>query len=52
MALEQRVKLDAEAVAWLRKDRDELCHIVERLRSERDAACRERNEAKWRISSL
>ena len=59
MALEQRVKLDAEAVARLRKERDELCHNAERLRSKRGAVCeerdqavRERDEAQQRISSL
>ena len=51
MALEQRVKLDAKAVAWLHKERDELRQTMERLRSEhgvargeRDQAIRERDE--------
>ena len=58
-ALEQRAKLDAEAVARLRKERDELRHTAERLRSERgaaygerDQAIREHGEAQQRISSL
>ena len=59
MALEQRAKLDTEAVAQLRQERDELCHTTERLcsergmaRGERDQAIRERDEAQQRISSL
>ena len=43
VALEQTVKLDAEAVTWLRKERDELCQTMERLRSERGMAYGERN---------
>ena len=45
MALEQRVKLDAEVVARLRKERDKLRHTTERLRSERSATCEERDQA-------
>ena len=59
MALEQRAKLDVEAVAQLCKERDELRHTIERLGSERgvaygerDQAIRERDEAQQRISSL
>ena len=37
-ALEQRAKLDAEVVAQLHKERDELCHTVERLCSKRGMA--------------
>ena len=59
MALEQRAKLDIEAVARLHKEQDELHHTTERLRSERGAARRERDQAirehdevQQRISSL
>ena len=57
--LEQRAKLDAETVTWLHKKRDELRHTVERLRSEHDTVCeerdqavRERDEARQVVSSL
>ena len=59
MALEQRVKLDAEAVARLPGERDEQYQTSERLRlergtvhRERDQAVRERDEAQQRMSSL
>ena len=42
-ALEQRAKLDAEAIAQLHKERDELCQTTERLRSERGTTYRERD---------
>ena len=45
MALEQRVKLDTEVVAQLLTERDELCHIAERLPSERSVACGEHDQA-------
>ena len=41
--MEERVKLDAEMVARLRRERDKLCHTVKRLRSERGMAYGERN---------
>ena len=59
MALEQRAKLDAEAIARLCEERDEQCRTSERLRLERGTICgehnqavRERDEAQLRISSL
>ena len=52
MALEQRAKLDAKAVAWLRKERDELHHTTERLHLERGVACGERDQVQQRINSL
>ena len=45
MALEKRASLDATAVARLHKERDELIQTMERLRSERGAACEERDQA-------
>ena len=58
-ALEKRASLDVAVVAWLRKERDELLQIVERLHSEcgtaheehdqafqeHDQACQERDDA-------
>ena len=59
MTLQQRASLDAEAIARLRKEWDELCQTMERLRSEHgaaheecDQAVRERNEARQGVSSL
>ena len=59
MALQQRVNLDAEAVARLCNERDELCQTTERLCSEHgtthrecDQAVREHDEAQQRIGSL
>ena len=59
MALQQRVSLDAEAIARLCKERDELCQTTERLRSERgtvreerDLAVRERDATRQGGSSL
>ena len=59
MALEQRVKLDAETVSRLRTERDEPCHTAERLCLEHGGAygeciraIRERDEVQQRISSL
>ena len=53
MALQQRANQDAEVIARLRRERDELCQTVERLRLERgvahgehDQAIRERNKAR------
>ena len=43
MALEQRVKLDTEEVAWLRGERDEQCQTSERLRLEHGTICGERD---------
>ena len=43
-ALQQRVNLDAKAVARLLKERDELCQTMERLRSERGVAHREHDQ--------
>ena len=40
-ALEQRAKLDAEAVARLCKERDELRHTTESLHSKHGVACGE-----------
>ena len=45
VALEQRVKLDVETVARLRKEQDELRQTAERLRSEHGAAYEERDQA-------
>ena len=44
-ALEKRASLDATAVAWLRKERDELLQTTERLHSECGAARKERDQA-------
>ena len=59
VALQQRASLDAETIARLHKERDELRQTAERLRSERgtvreehDQAIRERNEARQGVSSL
>ena len=41
MALEKRASLDAMAVAWLCKERDELVQTVERLHSKCVVACEE-----------
>ena len=43
MALQQRASLDAEVIARLRKERDELRQTTERLRSEHGAAHEERD---------
>ena len=43
--LQQRVSLDTEAIARLRKEQDELHQTTERLRSERSAARGELNQA-------
>ena len=43
VALEKRASLDAAAVTQLRKERDELLQIVERLHEERGTAREERN---------
>ena len=65
-ALEKGASLDATAVAWLRKERDELLQIVERLHSEcgtaheerdqafqeHDQSCREHDDAQQKVSSL
>ena len=45
VTLEKRVSLEATMVARLRKERDELLQTTERLRSERGAACEERDQA-------
>ena len=52
MALENRASLDVAAVARLRKERDELLKTAERLRSKRDQALRERDDAQQKIGSL
>ena len=59
IALAWRTSQDAEAVAWLRKERDELLQTMGRLhsersmaRKERDQAIREHDEAQQRIGSL
>ena len=52
MAPYQRANLDTEAVARLCKEQDELCQTMERLRSERDQAIQEHDEAQQRIGSL
>ena len=44
-ALEKRESLDATAVAWLRKERDELIQTAKRLCSERSAAHKEHDQA-------
>ena len=44
-AQKQRASLDAEAIARLRKERDELIQTAERLRSERGMAREERDQA-------
>ena len=41
VALEQRAKVDTEAVARLHKEQDELRQTAERLRSEHGMACEE-----------
>ena len=53
------MNLDAEVIARLHREQDELCQTIERLRSERgmaheerDQAIRERDEACQRVSSL
>ena len=38
MALERRMSLDVEAVAWLHKEQDELLQTTERLCSEHGIA--------------
>ena len=43
MALEKRASLDAVVVAQLRKEKDELIQIVERLRSKCGVAHEERD---------
>ena len=43
--LEKRASLDATAVAWLRKEWDELLQTTERLRSESGAARKEHDQA-------
>ena len=45
MALQQRVSLDVEAIARLRKERDELSQTVERLCSEHGTAREEHDQA-------
>ena len=45
MALEKRASLDATAIAWLRKEQDELLQTTERLRSECGVAHEERDQA-------
>ena len=52
VALQQKANLDAEVIAWLCKERDELRQATERLHLERgaahgecDQAIQERNEA-------
>ena len=45
VALEKKASLDATAVAWLRKEWDELLQTTERLCSERGVACEERDQA-------
>ena len=66
VALEKRASLDAAAVAWLPKERDELLQTVERLHSEhgvahedhdqafreRDQACQERDDMQPKVGSL
>ena len=44
-ALERRASQDAEAVAWLHKERDELLQTSGRLCSKRGAAREERDQA-------
>ena len=44
-ALQKRVNQDAEVIARLRRERDELCWTEERLRSERSMAHEERDRA-------
>ena len=43
-ALQQRVSLDTEIIARLRKERDELRQTMERLCSEHGVACGERDQ--------
>ena len=45
MALEKRASLDAETVARLHKEWDELFQTVERLRSEHDVPREEHDQA-------
>ena len=45
MALEQGVKLDAETVAWLRRERDEQCQSSKTLRLERGTVHGEHDQA-------
>ena len=59
MVLQQRANQDAEVIARLRRERDELLQTVERLRSERstvreerDRAIREHDEAYQVVNSL
>ena len=42
-AMQQRVNLDAETIARLCRERDELCYTAERLYSEHSTICEERN---------
>jgi len=42
MTLQQKANLDAKVVAWLRREQDELCQTIERLRLERGTAREER----------
>ena len=58
-ALQQKVNLDAEVVAWLRREQDKLRQTTERLCSECGTACeehdqavREHDEARQGVSSL
>ena len=59
VALQQKANLDAEVVARLRRERDELRQTIERLHLEHGTACeecdqavRERDKACQGVSSL
>ena len=45
MALRRRADQDAEEIARLRRERDEMLQTTERLRSEGDTVCEERDRA-------
>ena len=45
MALQRRVDQDIEAISQLRRERDELLHTIERLRSEHGMVREERDRA-------
>ena len=44
-ALEKSANLDAAAIAWLRKEQDELLQTMERLHSEHGAAHKDHDQA-------
>ena len=45
VALQQRANQDAEVIAWLHREHDELRQTIESLRSEHGTVCEERDQA-------